>query len=167
MAVLLAKPVMKPQARVVSAIKFRNSYVGLHTPPVGQKLTPESVTEGSVLGFDDRRDAMHMAARLVAHRRASQSWPVRVVDPEIGFMMCSGSIEAGVLDTGELQIVEEPFQSFKEHLALNGIALRTISRVCTESQGSLNSTVHVQHVSEQDRKQHLERLLVKMCPEHF
>ena len=51
------------------------TYLGFHTPQLGKRLTLDSITEGSVLGFDDRRDAIRMAARLVEHKRAVHRWP--------------------------------------------------------------------------------------------
>lgn len=165
MAVLLPKPMLRPQARVVSTIKFKQSYMGFHTPPLGEKLTPESVTEGTVLGFDDKRDAVQMAAKLVAHRRSAQEWPNRIVDPDQGFWLFASGAAGTMLDIGELQIVDEPLQAFRDYLALNGIALRTISRDC--SKGALHTVVHKQHVDVYDRQRHLKKLLAKSCPEHF
>lgn len=166
MAALLPRPVLRPHARVVSTIKFKQSYMGFHTPPLGQKLTDESVTEGTVLGFDDKRDAVRMAAKLVAHRRSAQQWPNRIVDPDHGFWLFGAGVVDSDLDIGELCVVDEPLQGFREYLALNGLSLRTISRDCSNTRG-LHTVVHKQHVDVYDLQRHLKKLLAKSCPEHF
>lgn len=166
MATLLPRPILpRPPARVVSTIKLKKSYMGFHTPPLGKDLSMEDVTEASVLGFDDRRDAMRMAASLMAHKRASYSWPNRVIDPDRGFWVL-GAADA-CLDIGELRVVDEPFEEFMHHLALNNVSLRTIMRVCDGQRGSLQSVVHKPYVSAADRQKQLDKLLLKQAPEHF
>lgn len=167
MAILLPRPAPVAVGRRVCTIKLKDTYLGFHTPLLGKRLTADSVTEGSVLGFDDRRDALRMAARLVEHKRAVRRWPSRVFDPRDGFGLAQDIPEGLEHDIGELKVVEESFGPLQRRLALAGIALRTIARTCSHDEGGLHSTVHKLHVDLADMQRQLDSLLAKGCPEHF
>ena len=152
-------PLEKAPRRMVSTIKLRNSYFGLHLP-VGH----QGVSEASVLAFTSKSDAENMAWRLALHRCVAKRWPQRVLTDAREFELAdfdadlTTAILGSRLEGHGLRIEQEPFHVLVRRLALEDVSLRLVTDLDAAG-GLLKMIVYKEKVDIQDVAMHLKSLL--------
>ena len=159
----------KPE-RVVSVIKLRKTYFGIHCivddrqtaeDGVTSATTADGVTEASVLAFSRKFDAQKVARWIARHRRITNLWPSRLVDQ--GLQLNAGDMHPYIPDEREgvhgLTVEQEPFSLFLRSLSLEGVALRLITDMYDD--GRMSSTVFKERIDDHLVKQHLQSLMTK------
>lgn len=158
--------------RVVSVIKLRKSYFGIHCivddrqvadDGVTPATTADGVTEASVLAFSRRFDAQKVSRWLARHRRITNLWPSRLIDVDHGLQLNAGDLHPYIPEELEgvhgLTVEEEPFSLFLRSLSVEGVALRLITDMYDD--GRMCSTVFKERIDQPLLKQHLQSLMTK------
>lgn len=144
---------------MVSTIKLRNSYFGLHLP-----VDSDGVSEASVLAFTSKPDAESMAWRLALHRSVANRWPQRVLTDAREFELAdfNTDLETAILGSKleghGLRIEQELFHPLVRRLALENVSLRLVTDLEAEN-GSFKTTVYREKVDAQAVAMHLKSLL--------
>jgi hypothetical protein len=150
---------------VVTTIKRRDTYFGLHMPVRGLQADHAAITQASVVAFAQRSYAEKFARMIAMHHSSTHRWPDRVVHEEKGLLLAhcqSPLLDMAFCEPTGLQLQDETFSELVKRMSLQDVAVRLVTTLPGDD-GRFQSTVYQDKVSRNEQVSFLDNLLLKQC----